>query len=274
MMAPGLDQPEMREPQTRDLGDDRYNVEAVERFVRICALFSTERPALSSREIAELIGIPLRTTIKLLATLTERDLLARDGQADCYRLGFGWLRFGAAPRMPIDIRRAAAPIMRALRDQTNETVILAVRIGDMRVNVDYVESRHTLRRVTHRGSETPLHVGAGGRTLLAGLPDDEVAAYLARTKLVNIGYNTPTDPERIWADIHITRAQGYFILTNEISEGGASVSVPLKDYSGETLGTLTVGGPLFRFDDKARQEAVPLLMNAASKFLYDVEHDR
>jgi DNA-binding IclR family transcriptional regulator len=250
--------------------DERYNVEAVERFARICALFSAERPAMTSQEVSALVGIPHRTAVKILTTLERRDLLMRDGTADRYMLGFGWLRFGAA-RLPIDIRNVAGPIMRALRDQTNETVILAVRIGDLRVNIDYVESTHALRRVTQRGSQVPLHVGASGRTLLAGLPDEEIAAYFARTTLLPYGYNTPTDPARIWADIKSAQRDGYFILTNEITEGGASVSVPLKDSAGETLGTLTVGGPLFRFTEALRLAAVPLLLNAARKFLSDVE---
>jgi IclR family acetate operon transcriptional repressor len=251
---------------------NRYNVEAVERFARICGLFSAERQTLTAREIAELVAIPHRTAIKILDTLAHHDLVMLDRDEKRYRPGFAWLRLGELGRASVDLREAAMPVMRRLRDRFNETVILSVRVGDLRVNVDFAESTHTLRRVTRRGLETPLHVGAGGRALLSGLSDDEVTAYLGRTKLINHGYDTPTDIERIWQDLRTVRQDGYLIATNEITEGSSSVSTPVRDFSGRTVAALTIGGPIGRFDDAARKRCIQAVVDAANEILSDQRH--
>jgi DNA-binding IclR family transcriptional regulator len=256
-------------PASDAAGDDRYTVEAVERFGRICALFSVDRPTLTAREIAELIAVPQRTVGKILDTLEHHDLVMRDEDDKSYRPGFAWLRLGELGRASVDLREAAMPVMRRLRDRFNETVILSVRIGDLRVNVDFAESTHTLRRVTRRGLETPLHVGAGGRALLAGLTDDEITAYFSRTTMINYGHDTPTDIARIWRDLHAVRRDGYLIATSEISEGSSSVSAPVRDFSGATKAALTIGGPFARFGEAARQRCVPAIVAAAAEILSD-----
>jgi len=251
--------------------DERSGVEAVDRFGRICKMFSPTRSALTAAEIASGLGTPLRSMHKILATLEHHKLLMRAETPDKFMLGFGWLRFSTRLDEPIEIRRPMRPVMRRLRDAINETVILTVRVGDNRINIEYAESTHAVRRIALKNSNMPLHVGAAGRTLMAGLPDAEIDAYLQRVTLENIGFDTPTDPDRIRRDIRTVRTNGYLVLVNEITEGAASISVPIKDYSGQSLAALTVGGPLIRFNEERRAEALPLVLEAAGALAFNVE---
>ena len=70
--------------------------------------------------------------------------------------------------------------MQALRDTSDESAILMRRAGDAAtVCIDRAESRHPVRLQVELGQTMPMHVGSAGRVLLAALPDDRRASYLA-----------------------------------------------------------------------------------------------
>ena len=248
----------------RDVSRDRYTVEAVARLARVCALFSPQRRDLGLREIAGLAGIPLRTAVKIVATLERQALLAPAGDGR-WALGPAWLRIADLKRGRIDVRAAAVPVMRAMREKLNETNILAIRAGDRRLVVECLISTQPVRRMSAVGDETPLHVGSSGRAMLAGLDDAAIAAYLARTRLVNCGYDTVTDPARIWSDIRKVRRAGWLTAAAEITKDSFSVSAQVRTYAGEVVAALTIIFPLSRLTDELRDHAIHLTVDGARR---------
>ncbi len=249
----------MKQSVARDL----YTVEAVERLARICALFTPTRSTLELREIARLSEIPLRTAVKIVTTLENRHLLARSG--DGWTLGPEWLRLADCKRSHIDIRTASLPVLRWMREQLNETIMVAVKSGDRRIVVECLVSTQPIRRVSEIGDETPLHVGSSGRTMLAGLSDDEIARYLKRVKLVNYGYDTVTDPVRIWSDVRKSRRNGYLTARAEITKESFSSSAPIRSYTGEIVAALTITFPLSRLSDALRDVSIDLAIEGAQR---------
>ena len=254
----------MRRETTASASRDRYGVEAVQRFARISALFSDERSDLDLHGIAQLAGIPVRTAAKIVATLECRDFLSRtDGGA--WTLGPAWLRLADCKRGRIDAREAATPVMRWVREQLNETIILGVAVGDRRLIVECMVSTQPIRRVSHVGDEHPLHVGSSGRTILAGLSDANIASYLKRTKLVNCGYDTVTDPARIWSDVRKARRNGYLTARAEITKESFSSSAPIRSYAGEIVAALTITLPLSRLTKELHETAVRVVVEGARR---------
>jgi len=124
-------------------------------LAQVCRLFSSEHQDLDLREIARLTGIPIRTAAKIVATLEGRNLLSRAADPRRWMLGPTWLRIADYKRSRIDVREAAIPVMRWMREQLNETIIVAIRIGDRRVIVECMVSTQPIRRVSEVGDETP-----------------------------------------------------------------------------------------------------------------------
>ena len=248
----------------RETPRQRYHVEAVQRLADVCALFSPQRRDLDLREIAALTGIPLRTAAKIVATLARRALLtpAAPGR---WVLGPAWLRLADLKRGRLDVRAAAIPVMRWMRDELNETVILAIPAGDRRLVVECLISTQPVRRLSAVGDETPLHVGSSGRTMLSGRSDADIAAYLARTQLVNCGHDTVTDPARIWADVRKVRRAGWLTAAAEITRESFSISTPVRTYAGEVVGALTIIFPLSRLTDALRERAIRLAVDGAAR---------
>jgi DNA-binding IclR family transcriptional regulator len=240
---------------------NRYAVEAVTRAARVLALFDRARPRQTLAELADRSGVPRLTLRGILDTLVAHDLLLEDGDG-FYRLGYAWLRYADVRRNQLDIRGSAVPIMRAIREAVNETVILSLRAGDRRVHLDYVESTQPIRRITQPGHEGPVHVGAAGMVLMSGMSEAELAAYHARNPDVDgPGGGWPAILEGIAA----ARRDGYSIVAGKVNVHTAAVAAPVRDYSGAIIATLTISCPTDRFTDDLAARCVPLVRDGAAK---------
>jgi DNA-binding IclR family transcriptional regulator len=230
--------------------DVRYKGEAVARAARVLALFTRGQPELMLTQLVERTGVPKATLLGILNTLVAHDLLMRESPTGPYRLGFAWLRLGDVRRNLLDIRESALPLMRQVRDQVNETVILSLKVGDRRVHLDYVESMQAIRRVTQLGHEGPLHVGAAGLVLLAGMPGNEIEAYLARRQDV-------AEPRaELLQTLAAVKRDGYAVVAGTVNPHTAAVSAPVKSYTGETVAALTVSCPNERFTRELRRKCI------------------
>jgi len=101
--------------------------------------------------------------------------------------------------------------------------------------------------------------------MLARLDDAEIARYLARAKLINYGYDTVTDPARIWSDVRKSRRDGHLTAIAEITKESFSSSAAIRSYTGEVLAALTMTSPISRLTDEVRGRSVHLVMEGARR---------
>jgi hypothetical protein len=231
----------------RDEGEQRYRVEAVTRAVRLLRALQ-QSPPLDTAALAETAEAAPAFTQMAMETLAKQGLVRQVGaDGRNWDLGLAWLRLADARSRQIDLRELALPIMRRMRDGVDETVILGVRRGGRRVNIDYVESTQSIRRVTQHGHESPLHVGAAGRALLCGASLDEIGDYFAGVAS-GAGRNAKLfDVEKFIAELSDVRAKGYADVNGELSLDSWAVSAPVRDHTGAVIASLTISCPSDRF---------------------------
>ena len=155
-----------------------------------------------------------------------------------------WLGVLAADRS--DLRRAAEPLLGELRDRTGETVSLHIRVGDDRVCVAGVESRHEVRRVLTLGEPVPLWLGPSGRVMLAFLREPDREAVLARCGAADL--------DALRAELAAIRAAGFVDSDGGRTPGVGALSVPIAGTRGIEA-SLTTAGPSERWDRAARSAA-------------------
>jgi len=253
------------------LGYERYEVEAVARAARVLATLGARRSRLTLAELSQTTEVPKATLLGILNTLVAHDLLARDpaeSPAESpaerrYGLGYAWLRYGDVRRHQINLRESALPLMRQVRDALNETVILSLRVGDRRVHLDYIESTQPIRRVTQLGLEGPLHVGAAGLVLLAGLDDGEIEAYLLRE--IGDPEAAATEKEDIRRAVATIRRDGYAVVSGTVNVHTSAVAAPVRNYAGEAVAALTVSCPRDRFTKPLRQACIVHVCDGAAR---------
>lgn len=243
----------------RELPPERYEVEAVARAARVLASLQAQRRPLTLPELSRMTVVPEATLLGILNTLAAHDLLTVDS-AQRYGLGYEWLRYGELRRKQINLRESALPLMRQVRDQLNETVILSLRVGDRRVHLDYIESTQPIRRVTQLGHEGPLHVGAAGLVLLAHLDDAEIDAYLRR----ELGVSDAVQVDEIRKSVATIRRQGYAVVSGKVNIETAAVAAPVRDHTGEPIAALTISCPRDRFAKALRDACIAQVGAAAA----------
>jgi DNA-binding IclR family transcriptional regulator len=205
-------------------------------------------------EIAEEAGLDKSTTARLLAVLEQRNLLQRDAETRKYSTGprLIWLGMLAANRS--DLRRVAEPFLAELRDETEETVSLHIRVGDDRVCIAGAESRHDVRRVLTLGEPVPLWLGPTGKIILAFLPSDERDGVLTRVD--------HSDLPALRSELTDIRAAGFVDADGGRTRGVGAISVPIIGSRGVEA-SMTAAGPSDRWDVASRRDARERVLQCA-----------
>jgi IclR family transcriptional regulator, KDG regulon repressor len=242
-----------------------YSIEVLTRAINVLSVFGHARPQLSLSEIVAAVRLPKTTVFRLLSSLVERDLCEFDPQSGKYSLGFELVRLADIRRRQTNVHDVAIPVMRDIRNEVNETVILSVRSGDFRVHIDFVEGLHPMRRMADLGVRAPLYAGAASKVLLAGMEDDDIESYLARTELAPLQKTTITDKTVLWREIRTIRKRGYAESKGEIFSGGGALAAPLKDFSGKTVAVMDILTPENRYTAQHRERCIALLLDGARR---------
>jgi IclR family acetate operon transcriptional repressor len=244
-------------------GNNPYSIEVLRRAFDVLAVFSHAKPSLSLAEVVAAVKLPKTTVFRVLSSLIERGYCEFDPQNGKYGLGFELLRLADIRRRQSNMHDIALPVMREIRNAVNETVILSVRAGDARVHIDFVEGLHTMRRMADLGVPAPLYAGAASKVLLAGMEDDEIKAYLARTDLTPFQNTTITDPAILWREVRTIRKRGFAESKGELFPGGGALAAPIKDFNGATVAVMDILTPEHRYTAEHRDRCIEILLDGS-----------
>jgi IclR family acetate operon transcriptional repressor len=157
----------------------------------------------------------------------------------------------------------AAPLVRTLRVQLNETTSFWVREGWEVEALVTESSEQALRYAVPTGNRMPLHPLAAGKALLSRLTDAELDRYFAEAERLRYTPSTITAEKALRKEVAEVRRSGFSFTDEEFSLGiiGIGRAVTME---GETVGALSVAIPKARCDEAARRRIVDLLARTAS----------
>lgn len=253
-------------------GTESTRLKTVERALSLLGLFDDGRRAVGLPEVAALLRLPRSTAHRLLASLEGGGLLVYDRRAREYRLSLKVARLGDIARRSVDLRAVARGYLQRLVRETGESAFLLVVQDTSAIVIDVEESGHPLKLTLPVGTPWPLHAGASNRVMLAYLPPEQVAAYLARP-LEQVTSRTLTDPAALAAELDATRRRGYAYSVGELTPDVAGVGVPILA-DGLLVGGLSVAGPASRLGPERVGAVVAALQLAAAGIARAIEGDR
>ena len=242
----------------------RYNIRAVDRGLQVLSVLSDGKPR-TLTELSGEIALNSSTTFRLLATLAYHNYVERNEPTGEYRLGLACLELARAYLVGSDIRQVALPQLEKLRDDTMETVHLAVLD---KMEVVYLEKLHGLHAVglmTSRvGGRLPAYCTGLGKALLAYADPHKVRAYFSQHELTGYTNTTIQDLDELMTHLEQIRSQGYAFDHGERETEVRCVAVPIFDLNGQVVAALSVSGPAGRLDPlEAKQELVDRTLQAA-----------
>ncbi len=130
----------MKEPQDRE---ERYNIRVLDRAIQVLSALS-DGELHSLTNLSEKVKLSSSTTFRILSNLHYHNYVERDDQTGAYKLGLACLELARAYSESNDIRLTALPELEALRDDTKETVHLAVLDRNQVVYLDKLPGLHAI----------------------------------------------------------------------------------------------------------------------------------
>ncbi len=230
------------------------SVRSVERAFTILKAFTRDDYKLSLSEIAERIGLPVTTTLRLTGTLVKLNILHRHSDR-CYSLGNQIYLLGSVAKANFRPQQVIYPYMKQIRDETQEAVSLYGVSGEERVCFEHVESLLAMQCVMRVGDRQPLWAGAGGRALLAFLGEEIIAREIR--KAYKITEATLYKPEDLIADLAGIRTLGYALSYGDREEGIISIAVPVFNRQNEISFSFSLAGPSQRFTNERALALIP-----------------
>ncbi|WP_432521810.1 IclR family transcriptional regulator [Kineococcus sp. SYSU DK006] len=226
--------------------------------------------------LAAASGTHKSTVLRQLRVLEDAGYVHHDDQHR-YVLGAHLFRLAQQALDSFDVRTAAAPRLRRLRDAVGRTVHLAVldpRPGAGCVYVDELEPAGApVRTVSRIGGTAPLHRTAVGKVLLAGLPPAERERLVRALPVPASAARTTTDPDALLAEVAEVAERGW---AQERAEDGSfvnCVAAPVHGADGRVRAAVSISVPDVLLPHEALLALVPTLTSATADISRDCGYD-
>lgn len=231
------------------------HVQSLQRALSIVNRLAAAEDGITLTEVAQQAGLSPSTAHRLLTTLEGERYVRFDAERRLWSVGVQAFVAGSAFLRSRSLAPAARPHMRALMEDSAETVNLAVADEGEAVYLSQVECRQMMRAFARPGARVPLHCSGVGKALLSAMADNAVSRVLHRHGLPRVTVKTLTTTPALRADLERSRARGYALDDEEHAVGLRCIAALVFDEHGEAAGALSVSGPLARIGD----ERIPVL---------------
>lgn len=193
--------------------------------------------------VCRAVGLSKSTVHRILIGLSYCDFVVQNPATGEYMLGSGNYRLARALSANSGgIGPLVRSVMHELREQTEETVILHIRVAGRRVCIEEFESSQALRYAAGVGTSAPLHAGSAGKVLVAW-SDEEQIRRLLPPKLESLTDATIVDWDELLEELLMVRSQGWAVSHGERVRGAFAVSAPIFDDRGDVVAALSILGP-------------------------------
>src|SRR5665648_686866 len=228
-----------------------YPIKVLDKTFSILDILLQHGSTMHMTEIAEKLGLYPSTIHRILDTLRHWGYVEQDSHTQKYRLGLKALELGMAKLHQMDLVREAAPCLKELVNQCNETVHLGALDGGEVLYLAKEESSQTIRMISYVGKRAPLHCTSLGKVLLAYLSAEERKKILGGEVLPRLTENTIT---------------GKMELEREENEKDVRcVAAPIRNYQGEVIAAISISSPIFRLDKNVQNNLKEALVETSEK---------
>ena len=216
---------------------DARTVAATEMSFRIIeALRRKEKAGVS--ELAHELDMPKSTTHKHLTTLRSIGYVVKDD--DIYRLSLRFHGLGTAARSHFELVDLARKPLEKLAETTERSTNLMI--------FEHGYGYHALRITPpgadplpfHEGERLPLHATAGGKAILAYLPEEKRRRILNHHELTAFTDNTVTDRDELTEELQNVHDNRRAYDNGEYREGMQCIASPITNENNGVVGAVSV----------------------------------
>lgn len=237
---------------------------------RALALLSTvgrhaDRGA-SLTSLVEESGLNKPTVRRLLLALIRGGLVEQDEESRLYYLGEEAYVLGTLASQRFNLLEICRASLSRLSERTQDTSFLSVRRDMLSLCLYREEGTYPIRtHALQMGFEHPLGIGAGSLAMLAALSDSEVEEALAVNEAMLLERYPSLPPERVRADVALTRQRGYSLNPGLIVANSWGVGVAFHFPDGRLAGALSIAAIDTRMQETRQVELAGYLKQEVAR---------
>jgi len=244
-------------------------VQSLGRGLAVIRAFDAEHPRRTLSDVARATDLTRATARRFLLTLVELGYVRTDGSM--FWLTPRVLELGYSYLSSLSLPEVSGPHLEALAERVRESSSVSILDGDDVVYVARVPVSRIMTVGINIGTRFPAFATSMGRVLLAGLPADELAAYLDRVRLTPLTGKTITTPDALGRELDRVRSDGFCLVDQELEEGLRSIAAPIRDGHGAVVAAANVSTQAARHSaDAVRAELLPALLDATRAIEIDL----
>lgn len=214
-------------------------VQSVVLALSILETLGRARSHLGVTALAESLGTTKSRIHRHLQTLVQQGYIVQSPLTERYRLGPRLIELGNAAVDATDIASIAAAPMRALRDRTEQAVILG-QIEDEGIRIlTTLGGKMAVEVGVRPGSILGFNTSAQGKMALAFMPEKNRERILARPLLGETPHSV-TDRTVLARHLDEIRRNGWAVAPNEAAVGLNALAFPLFGATGDLVGSLAI----------------------------------
>lgn len=194
-------------------------------------------------DIAASLGMTKARVSRHLSTLTDLGLVARLPDSSGYRLGLTLFRLANAALDQYEITNIAYRYMVILRNEIDESLLLAIPAGGDALIVSTISGSKTIGPNAPRGTRWTIPMSPTARLILAFSAETTRERILARRSEPSSGIVLAFDANDMRRDLERIRKRFWEYDANAHDAGFATLTAPIFDHSERIQAALSVVWP-------------------------------
>lgn len=246
-------------------------VSSDETLLNIIEYIESNGPA-GVTEIATELDTAKSTVHAHLHTLYDREyVIKEDGK---YELSLRILDMALERKYRNRIYPVIEPKLEELANKTGEQVWFWVEENGYAVVASQAHGENALSTNGRMGNHVGIHCTAGGKAILAHLPEERVESILDRRGLRQMTDNTITEREELYAELEQIREVGIAINRGENLPNVHAIGVPVIDNRDKLHGSISIAAPEPRLEDLTNSEHAQTVMQTAKELGINLTYNR
>ena len=218
-----------------EINVEKYNAPALSKGLDILELLATKSEGMKKSEIASELKRSVSEIFRMLAVLTDRGYVGIDPLSEKYSLTLKMFE-QAHKNPPIKrLTNVAAHLMADLAVRLNQSVHLAVLYGSNILVIAQNDPPGNNVNSVRLGARIPITLTASGAALVSHMPKHRRAEICAGVEFATRDHKTVFEES-----VDQVISTGVCVSPSMVIEGVQNISVPIFDYSGLVVASLTI----------------------------------
>lgn len=247
---------------TSTLSERQSNQSSI-RLLQIMECLADNRTPMRLQDLAKQVGMTQSTVLRYLYALQDAKYIYQDEETSRYALTWRICRLCEHQNSLLGLRNITTPFINHLANTLSIGTCLVIDQNNECVYLDCIDNPNspTLQRI---GKQAPLHATGSGKVLLSKYSEFQLKDYIATKGLQKYTEYTITDPEELQKELEKVRRQGFAMDEQECELGLRCISIPLRDYSGCIIASMSIFGNVTDMnDERIQSEIYPALKEAS-----------